>query len=298
MKQSDSDFLASELTSSATRNAPIGVMDSGVGGLTILNELRRLLPHEDLVFIADQANVPYGERTLEEVQGFVEGIVATLLQGDFVEENPQPMKLMIIACNTASAAALHPIRENFPQLKFVGLEPAVKPAAENTRSQKIGVIATKATFQGTLYASLISRFATDVDVYKRACPEFVQLVERGGPYTEEDQAMVCDILSPLVEEGIDQLVLGCTHFPFLTPLFRNCVGEDVEIIDPSPAVAAQTKRVLSQAEALTDRTEPGTIVYVTTGNIEHFMEQVKVLTGDLNPIVRQAQWINNRLVGL
>jgi glutamate racemase len=271
-------------------------MDSGVGGLTILNELRKLLPHEDFIFIADQAHVPYGERTLEEVQRLVEGIVSALLAGDFANANPEPMKLMVIACNTASAAALHPMRDQFPSLKFVGLEPAVKPAAENTRSQKIGVIATKATFQGKLYASLISRFATDLDVYTRACPEFVELVERGGPYTEEDQALVCQILAPLVEQGIDQLVLGCTHFPFLTPLLRECVGEEVKIIDPSPAVAKQTQRVLRRMDALSERHKPGTVVYVTTGDSEHFEQQVQTLTGDANPTIHKAQWVNSYLV--
>ena len=280
------------LTSASHRNAPIGVMDSGVGGFSILREIQAMFPHEDIVFIGDQANVPYGPRKLEEVQSFVEGIVRFFIAGHYKIDDPllRQVKLIVIACNTASAASLHPLRRMFPQIKFVGLEPAVKPAALNSRRQKIGVLATAATFQGRLYASLVDRYAQDVDVFTRACPEFVSLVERGGEFTEADQALVCESLAPLLANDIDQLVLGCTHFPFLMPLLRKCVGEQVEIVDPSAAVARQVGRVLEKADALTNRTTTGHTIYATTGSLAKFTQQVHEMLRIENPTLRQLQW--------
>lgn len=280
------------LTSSAYRNAPIGVMDSGVGGFSVLREVQAMFPHEDIIFIGDQANVPYGPRSLEEVQSFVEGIVRFFMAGHYKDDDPiqRQVKLIVIACNTATAASLTSIRRLFPQIKFVGLEPAVKLAAQNTRRQKIGVLATVATFQGRLYASLVDRYAQDVDVFTRACPEFVTLVERGGEFTTEDQSMVCDSLAPLLANNIDQLVLGCTHFPFLKPLLQHCVGAHVEIVDPSPAVARQIGHVLEKADAFTQRTASGRTIYSTTGNLTRFEHQVQEMLGVDKPVLRQLQW--------
>lgn len=279
-------------TSTQFRNAPIGVMDSGVGGFSILREMQAMFPHEDIIFIGDQANVPYGPRSLEEVQSFVEGIVRFFMSGhsDLPDPILRPVKLIVIACNTASAASLHPLRQIFPQIKFIGLEPAVKPAVENSKRQKIGVLATSATFQGRLYASLVDRYAQDVDVFTRACPEFVSLVERGGEFTEEDQALVCESLAPLLANEIDQLVLGCTHFPFLTELMQNCAGPQVEIVDPSPAVSRQVGRVLRKANALTNRTAAGQTIYATTGSLTKFSQQVHDMLGVENPTLRQLHW--------
>ena len=269
------------------KDAPIAVMDSGVGGLSVLKELQRQLPHDNFVFYADQVHVPYGQKTLKQVRDYVEHITRFFLNGDFFDFHSA--KLIVIACNTASAAALHSIREAFPYIQFVGMEPAIKPAAQHTQSGHIGVIATAATFQGELYASLLDRYATDVEVHKRACPEFVTLVERGEPYDEVDRRMVREALKPLVDEGIDQLVLGCTHFPFLKTVIRRELeelGVTVELIDPSPAVARQTLRVLQNADAMTTREDNGATIYYASGNIPHFTQQVQALMGVRSPDVR------------
>ena len=280
------------LTTALHRNAPIGVMDSGVGGFSILREMQALFPHEDILFIGDQANVPYGSRSLNEVQSFVEGIVRFFIAGHAEIDDLflRQVKLIVIACNTASAASLHSLRHKFPQIKFVGLEPAVKPAAENSNRQKIGVLATSATFQGRLYASVVDRYAQNIDIFTRACPEFVTLVERGGEFTEADQTFVCDSLAPLLTNEIDQLVLGCTHFPFLKPLMQKCVGEQVEIVDPSPAVARQVGRVLEKADAFTSRTSPGRTIYATTGPLAKFSQQAYEMLNIENPILRELHW--------
>lgn len=269
------------------KNAPIAVMDSGVGGLSVLKELQRQLPHDNFVFYADQAHVPYGQKTLKQVRDYVDHITRFFLNGDFFDFHSA--KLIVIACNTASAAALHSIREAFPYIQFVGMEPAIKPAAQHTHSGHIGVIATAATFQGELYASLLDRYATDVEVHKRACPEFVTLVERGAPYNDQDHRVVSEALKPLVAEGIDQLVLGCTHFPFLKTVIRRELeelGVTVELIDPSPAVARQTLRVLQNADAMTTREDNGATIYYASDNIPHFTQQVQALMGIMSPDVR------------
>ncbi len=277
-------------TSAQFRRSPIAVTDSGVGGFSVLRELQRLMPHEDFVYLADQGHVPYGPRTMQQIQYFEEGITRFFLNG--FEQIP-PAKLIVIACNTASAAALHHVRATFPQIKFVGTEPAIKPAAERTRSKHIGVIATAATFQGELYASLIDRFAQGLHVHKRACPEFVTLVERGGPYDEADQQQVTEILASLKAAEIDELVLGCTHFPFLMPLIQTAVGAGVEIIDPSPAIAKQTARVLKEADADRASDTPGQTLYLTSGDVHHFHNQLGALLGVQNPDVRLVAWTDD-----
>ena len=149
--------------------APIGIFDSGVGGLSVLRAVRQALPQEALIYLADQAHVPYGPRPVEQVRTFAEGITRYLLS--------QGAKLIVVACNTASAAALHSLRQAFPELPFVGMEPAVKPAAEHTQTGVVGVLATPATFQGALYASVIERFASGVTVLQDTCPGLVMEIE-------------------------------------------------------------------------------------------------------------------------
>lgn len=257
---------------------PIGVFDSGIGGLSVLREIQRLLPHEDVVYYADQANVPYGEKTLLQVRHLVEQVVRYLL-------DEHRVKVVVVACNTASAAALHHLRETFPHMTFVGMEPAIKPAAQHTQTGRIGVLATRATFQGELFASLLDRFAHDIEVYPLACPDFVMLAERGGPYTTADVQLVTEQLEPLLAAGIDQLVLGCTHFPFLTPLISQVVGSSIAIVDPSEAVARQVRRVLQAAQNLNPPTTHGHTLYLSSGDIEHFTRQIQTLLAIENPSI-------------
>lgn len=250
---------------------PLGILDSGIGGLSVLLQIQQQLPHENLIFVADQAHLPYGEKSLVEVRQFTEAITRSLLR--------QGAKLIVIACNTASAAALHYLRQTFPEVPFVGLEPAVRPAAQNTSQGTIGVIATQATFQGELYASLLERYAQGVKVVARACPELVVLAERGAPWTKTDYDMVYDLLADIRAAGADQLVLGCTHFPFLSPLLQTAMGEHVQIIDPAPAVARQVGRMLAQLDAFNPQTALGSVQYLTTGDHEIFQRQLETLLG-------------------
>ncbi len=214
----------------------IGIFDSGVGGLSVLKAIRQQLPGEALLYLADQAHVPYGPRPLEEVRFFSEAITRFLLD--------QGAKLIVVACNAASAAALHDLRQKFPEVPFVGMEPAVKPAAERTQSGVVGVLATPATFQGALYASVVERFARDVTLLQHTCPGLVAQIEAGNLDAPETRRILEDALQPMLARGIDTVVLGCTHYPFVIPLIQDIVGPGVRVIDPAPAVARQVGRVL------------------------------------------------------
>ncbi len=264
----------------------IGVFDSGVGGLSVWREVVRELPDVPTLYVADQAHIPYGPRPLEEVRQFAEGITRFLLA--------QGAAVVVLACNTASAAALHYLRDVFPQVPFVGMEPAVKPAAQRTRNGQVGVIATPATFQGELFASLLERFARDVRVIPQVCPGLVEAVEAGALDTPETEALLRGCLEPLLAAGIDELVLGCTHYPFLRPLMERIVGPRVEIIDPASAVARQVRRVLSSAGFQPAvQTEH---VFYTTGDPAQFARALERLVG-IQAAVRPLQWEGDSLRG-
>ena len=261
--------------------SPIGVYDSGVGGLTVWQALRQLLPQEDLLYFADQAKVPYGVRPLEEVRSLAEGV-----SGYFMG---QGAKLIVIACNTASAAALKHLRALYADFPFVGMEPAVKPAAEQTLSGKVGVLATPSTFQGELYASVVERFAHDVQLYQNTCPGLVQQIEKGYLDTPKTRRILTGALEPMLKEGVDTLVMGCTHFPFVIPLIKQIAGEDVRVIDPAPAVARQVQRVLAARELLTTRISAGKSVFLTSGDNAKLHALLPKLIG-LDGEVGQLHW--------
>ncbi len=236
---------------------PIGIFDSGLGGLSVLKEVRRRLPAETLIYVADQGRLPYGPRAPEEIRQFAEQITRFLLTYN--------TKAIVVACNAASAAALAYLRRTFPQTPFVGLEPAVKPAAAGTRSRVVGVIATQATCQSEVFASVIDRFAKGVRVIPRACPGLVTQVEAGEFDTPATRQLLHDYLDPLLAAGIDSLVLGCTHFPFLIPAIREIVGPQVQIIDPAPAVARQVERVIGSGRP---PGPSGSVTAFTTGQAD------------------------------
>jgi glutamate racemase len=256
----------------------IGVFDSGVGGLSVWREIVRELPDVPTLYVADQAHVPYGPRPLEEVRRFAEGITRFLLA--------QGATVVVLACNTASAAALRHLRAVFPQVPFVGMEPAVKPAVQRTRNGRVGVIATPATFQGELFASLLERFARDVRVIPQVCPGLVEAVEDGALDAPETEALLRTCLTPLLEAGIDELVLGCTHYPFLQPLMERIVGPGVEIVDPAPAVARQVRRVLENCSA---GYQPARPTFYTTGDPARFASALERLVG-VEAEVRSLCW--------
>ncbi|MBP7693906.1 MAG: glutamate racemase [Anaerolineales bacterium] len=252
----------------------IGVFDSGVGGLSVLRHVRAQLPAADLLYLADTAHVPYGPRSLAEVRGFSAAITRFL--------RARGADVIVVACNTASAAALKPLRAAFPDVPFVGMEPAVKPAAEQTRSGVVGVLATPATFQGELFNSVVERFAQGVRVIPQVCPGLVEQIEAGALNTPATEQMLRGWVEPLLAQGIDALVLGCTHYPFVIPLLERIAGPAVRVIDPAPAVARQTARIVAERPAGPDRLcelEAGRVAYFTSGAPDAFARALAQLGG-------------------
>lgn len=267
--------------------SPIGVYDSGVGGLTVWRAIRELLPQENLLYFADQAKVPYGNRPLEEVRSLGEGVTHYLME--------QGAKLIVIACNTASAASLKHLRALYPTFPFVGMEPAVKPAAEQTLSGKVGVLATPSTFQGEMYASVIERFAKDVQVFQATCPGLVRQIEKGYLRTPKTRMILVEALKPMLKEGVDTLVMGCTHFPFVIPLIREVAGEDVRVIDPAPAVARQVKRVLEGLSLSNTTDSSGVTIFLTSAEPHRFEILLEELV-EINAEVKRLHWNENELI--
>lgn len=267
----------------------IGVFDSGVGGLSVWREITRLLPNEDTLYVADQAHVPYGSRSLDEVQAFSEGVARFLLD--------QGAKIIVVACNAASAAALHYLRNLFADVPFVGMVPAVKPAAENTRTGIVGVIATQVTFQGKLFASLLAEHGNDVKVFTRIGHGLVQAVESATLHTAETRALLQNCIVPLLAAGADHLVLGCTHYSFLLPSIEQLVGPGITVIDPAPAVASQTARILAQRRLANSPEHRGCCVFCTSGETKAFAAAIERLlppfAGGIG--IRMVRWQSDRL---
>jgi glutamate racemase len=271
------------------KNPPIGVFDSGVGGLSVLRALWQELPGQSFIYLADQAHVPYGSRPLEEVRAFSEAITRYLLA--------QGAGLIVVACNTASAAALKALRATFPGTSFVGMEPAVKPAAEYTRSGAVGVLATPATFQGELYASVVERFANGVQLYQHTCPGLVGQIEAGAVDEIETRAILEQALQPMLAAGIDTVVLGCTHYPFVIPQIEQIAGPGVRVIDPAPAVARQVRRLIDTDGPGTNEAGPGPVShsrFITTAEPLKLSEVLKKLLL-IEAEVERLHWIGGRL---
>jgi len=271
---------------------PIGVFDSGLGGLSVLRAIRILLPAENVLYFADQGHVPYGLRPQTEVRAFSEAITRFLLD--------RRAKLVVVACNTASAAALNHLRLTFPDIPFVGMEPAVKPAAESTRTGKVGILATPATFLGALYESVVERFAANVTLLQDTCPGLVQQIEKGELDTSATRHILETALRPMLENGIDTVVLGCTHYPFVIPLIREIAGPDVRVIDPAPAVARQTARLLDLSGK--SRVDPGSnkkmqrgkLQLFTSGNVKRFETLLSGFLGESGE-VHTVRWEDDRI---
>ncbi len=270
-----------------THDGPIGILDSGVGGLSVLRALRRELPHETYLYIADQAHLPYGPRPLEEIRLFASGITRFLLD--------HGAKIIVVACNAASAAGLHYLRETFPGVPFVGMEPAVKPAALATRSGVVGVLTTAATANGSLYASVKDRFAAGVTVHTVVCPELVLAVERGEITLEALRPLFDRAVAPILAEGVDQIVLACTHFPFAMEALSEYAGPGVSLIDPSPAIARQTHKVLEERALLRGEGEVAPPRLATTGDPDRFAALTTLLLAERMDI-RPLLWDGDTLI--
>lgn len=238
---------------------PIGVFDSGAGGLTVLNELLKVLPGESFVYFADSANCPYGPKPQSEVVELSDCITRFLLE--------LGCKLVVVACNTATAAAIEHLRNNF-KIPFIGMEPAIKPASHNSKTKSIGVLATAGTFKGKLYIETSKKYASDVNVCYQVGEGLVELVEAGKADSPEVTELLHRYVDPMVDCNIDHLVLGCTHYPFLMSSLNRILPKGVEIVDPAPAVARQTLRVLSEYNLLNNGISQGKLAFYSSASVE------------------------------
>jgi len=221
----------------AAKGGAVGFFDSGLGGLCILDAFKALCPHESTIYIADSKNCPYGNKPAAEIVKLAESNTRRLLR--------RGCKMVVVACNTATAAAIDFLRERHPEVPFIGIEPAVKPAALRSKAGVVGVLATAGTFGGRLYNETKAKFAKDVTVIATVADEFVELVERKEISGAAAERVVRARIEPLLKAGCDKIVLGCTHFPHLKPLIEKICDGRAEVIDPSDAVARQARRVLS-----------------------------------------------------
>jgi glutamate racemase len=252
------------------KSAPIGVFDSGVGGLSVLLEIQRLLPNETLLYVADSGHVPYGEKTPEFIRQRSTVITDFLLE--------QGAKALVVACNTATAVGINELRAAYPNLPIIGMEPAVKPAAAATRSGVVGVLATTGTLQSAKFAALLDRFASDVRVITRPCPGLVELIEAGELHSDVTRELLRGYVEPLLAEGCDTLILGCTHYPFIKPLLLELVPPSVSLIDTGMAVAKQLQRLLGERDLLADSGGCATRLW-SSGNMSNLIHVLPLLLG-------------------
>ncbi|MEQ7918131.1 glutamate racemase [Xanthomonas sp. WHRI 1810A] len=253
---------------SRASDAPVGVFDSGVGGLSVLGEIHRLLPNESTLYVADCGHIPYGEKTPEFIRQ------RCVVIAEFFRA--QGAKALVLACNTATVAGVADLRERFPDWPIVGMEPAVKPAAAATRTGVVGVLATTGTLQSAKFAALLDRFAADVQVITQPCPGLVELIETGDLTSPTIRHLLQGYVEPLLQAGCDTIILGCTHYPFLKPLLREMVPAAVTLIDTGGAVARQLQRLLAQRELLAGG-PPQPTQFWTSGDMNNFRNILPVL---------------------
>ena len=255
---------------------PVGIFDSGIGGLSVAREIRLLLPSEHLLYVSDGAYVPYGDRTTEEVRA------RTLAAGRWLEA--RGAKALVVACNTASGAALETLREHL-SIPVIGLEPAVKPAVAATRNGKVGVMATTGTLRSERYARLVSAHAGGARVIAQPCPGLADVIEDGFLEGPELDRTLLPYVGALKEAGVDTVVLGCTHYPFVRARIHELLGPDVLLLDSGPAIARQTERVLRERGALA-QAGAGSLRVLTTGDVDETARVVARVWGEPLPVAR------------
>lgn len=260
----------------------IGVFDSGIGGLWILKHLKKELPFCDFVYFGDQAHVPYGKRSMKEIRNFSQGITKFLIG--------QGCQIIVIACNTASAASLKYLRKKYPKIIFVGMEPAVKPATEITKTKKIGVLATPATFQGELYNSVVERFAKGVEIFTDTCPGLVEQIEKGNLEGKETKKILEKAILPMLESDIDTIVLGCTHYPFVIPLIKKITKNKINIIDPTGAIVKRVGYLLElrKSDFLSCEDDGGLEIFTSGKTMEINNILVKLFNKNMN--IKMISW--------
>lgn len=225
----------------------MGIFDSGIGGLSVANAIAEHLPAESLLYYGDTAHVPYGPQPPNIIRSYSLQIARFLIG--------RGCKLIVVACNTATAAALPALRQTWPNVPFVGMEPAVKPAARATRTGKVGVLATRGTFQSERYRRLMEQFGRHVEVWEDPCTGLVELIEAGRCQHPDTETLLRSVLSPMLRREVDTFVLGCTHYPFVKPLIQTITGPSAAVIDPAPAVARQVERLLRERRWLSPKKE-------------------------------------------
>ena len=248
-------------------SSPIGIFDSGVGGLSVLREIRNTFASEDLLYVADSAFVPYGEKSPQFVEARSLAIAGFLVGRE--------AKAIVVACNTATGAAIATLRSRF-SVPIIGIEPAVKPAVGKTASGVVAVLATSGTLSSEKFARLLARFRGDADILIQPCPGLVEQVETGELQGEEARALTAKYTLPLLEQGADTIILGCTHYPFLAPLIREIAGPKVSIVDPNAAIAHELRRRLESLSLLSPDPRSGTEQFWTSGEPD-----------DVKPVISQ-----------
>lgn len=260
-------------------SSPIGIFDSGVGGLTVLREVMRQLPNEDVIYLADTARVPYGGRPPEEIIKINNEIIPYLINNG--------AKLIIIACGTSSAIAYPVLKDKYKVHMISLIEPGARAAVAASREGRIGLIATVGTVNSGAYQNALQQMKKDVEVFAQACPLFVPLIEGGFIEAEETRRVVKEYLKPLLKEKIDTLILGCTHYPHLAKLLRERTGLNIVFIDPAEEAVADAKKLLKKAGTLKDKTSPPKYEYLVTGSVVQFQDIGSRLLG--KPIIGVKQ---------
>jgi glutamate racemase len=240
-------------------NYPIGIFDSGVGGTSIFKEIHALLPTENIIYLADSKNAPYGNKTQEEIKNLsIKNTEYLLSKG---------CKTIVVACNTATTNAITYLRESY-EVPFIGIEPAIKPAALNTKTKTVGILATKGTLSSQLFHKTSDLYANGIKVIEQIGEGIVPLIESGNLNSSEMKDLLQLYLEPMLKANIDYLVLGCTHYPYLIPMLKTMLPEDVKIIDSGLAVAKQTKAVLQSQDLLNFGHEKSSVKLYSNSNIE------------------------------
>ncbi|MDP3308773.1 glutamate racemase [Methylotenera sp.] len=249
---------------------PVAVFDSGVGGISVLKHIYALLPHEQLLYVADSKYAPYGNKTPEEIQARCFEIADFLIAKE--------AKALVVACNTATAAAIDALRDKYT-LPIIGMEPAVKPAAEASKNGIIGVLATTGTLKSAQFAGLLESYGRNVKVVTQACVGLVECIERGELNTVSTRSLIQQYCAPLLAEGADTIVLGCTHYPFVREVIREIVGEKISLIDTGAAVAKQLKRQLEEQALLSASKQPADVKFWTNSEAENSKQVIEALWG-------------------
>jgi len=248
------------LKSSGCKKSPVGVFDSGVGGLSVLREIRRLLPAENLIYVADSGYAPYGNRPASFIEQRATAITHFLLAAN--------VKAMVVACNTVTVVAIDRLRSWSP-VPIIAMEPAIKPAATNTKSGVIGVLATTQTIASHSVSRLCAIYGNNIEVLLQPCPGLVEQVERAELTSISTRSLLLEYISPLLNKGADTIVLGCTHYPFLGQVIREVSGPNVSIIDPAAPVARELARQLSNRQLSAPSANFGCEDFFATGNLSH-----------------------------